>query len=182
MPHRLIVALTLLLLAPALAASTRHTWDDAKSLPPGTRVIVQLWNNENLRGRVESVSDTGLIVKTISRQIALDGRTRAIDRDLVRKIYRIHKQPHYPDARKCILTIMLIGAGAGALDQGVKYGNAAGVVFGGAVGGLGGILVAAVACPAAVLVIGFPSLVHPTRLVYQADKPPLARKPLPAVP
>ncbi len=57
-----------------------------------------------------------------------------------------------------------------AVKEGIDtHSAAAGIVFGGGLGVLGG---AGMACRVAAIVRAIPEKVHPSSLVYQADRPP----------
>ena len=95
-------------LAQATAPVATGMWAGVERVPPGEKLVVKLKDGKKLKGRLVSVSDTGI---TLSRKNA----TMDLDRDRVQQIFRLmHKS-----ARKA----MLIGVGVGlAIGAGATAG------------------------------------------------------------
>ena len=85
-------------LAQATDPTATGMWAGVERVPPGEKLLVKLKDGKKLKGRLRSVSDTGL---TLSRR----NKTVDVDRERVQQIFRLmHKS-----ARKATL----IGVGAG---------------------------------------------------------------------
>ena len=95
-------------LAQATAPVATGMWAGVERVPPGEKLVVKLKDGKKLKGRLVSVSDTGI---TLSRK----NETMDLDRDRVQQIFRLmHKS-----ARKA----MLIGVGVGlAIGAGATAG------------------------------------------------------------
>jgi hypothetical protein len=101
--------LAVLILAPETPARDNTDWSNVKRLKPGTRVLLTLWNDDQIEGRLEAASDTGLIVSAPEGTRPSNQWTRAVDRGTVRRVVRWRGRGDLPDPGK----VMLIGAGAG---------------------------------------------------------------------
>ena len=74
-------------------------WAGVERVPPGEKLLVKLKDGTKLKGRLRSVSDTGL---SLSRR----NKTMDVDRERVQQIFRLMPKSATKSA--------LIGAGAGA--------------------------------------------------------------------
>ena len=97
-------------LAQATAPVATGMWAGVERVPPGEKLLVKLKDGKKLKGRLASVSDTGL---TLSRK----NKTMDVDREKVQQIFRLMPKSATKSA--------LIGAGAGAAG-----GSAIGAVAG----------------------------------------------------
>lgn len=74
-------------------------WDAVRALPAGTRLEVRLKSGQTIKGKLDSVSDAGLV-------LARGGGATSINREDVRRVYRSDGKSSAKPA--------LIGAGVGA--------------------------------------------------------------------
>lgn len=88
-------------------------WAGVEKVPPGEKLIVKLKDGKQLKGRLVSVSDTGL---TLSRK----NKTMDLHREKVQQIFRLMPK----SAGKAILIGVGVGlAAAAAITGGVCEGN-----------------------------------------------------------
>ena len=140
--HRAAVLLPILSLVAAGQALSSSSWDGVKAIAPGTEVSVAAGNAKPVRGKLEAVTDTNLVI----------GKSSAAHSFPKGDIHSVSVKEKGHRARN-----ILIGAGVGlaaGLGIGAAIGNGCtGIACGGfrvAVGGLiglGGGIVAGVELP-----------------------------------
>jgi hypothetical protein len=148
MRQAIAVVLAILLIAPPLTARNNSDWNNVRKLKHGTKILVSLWNGDQLDGRVESVSDTGLSIGSPEGTRANAQWSQAVERGTVRRIVRLRGgHGDLPDPGKVMLIGAAIGGAAGAIGGGIKdvnHGNQLNSLtygFGGAVFGFLGAVV-----------------------------------------
>lgn len=148
MRRTIALLLAILLLAPGAPARDKTNWDNLKKLKRGTRVLVTLWNGDQLDGRLESVSDTALSVTSPDRTDRRVGWTEEAERRNVRRVVRWREPEDLPDPQKVMLIGTAAGIAVGGITGGIldathhNEGRAVGYAFGGGViGFLGSVVV-----------------------------------------
>lgn len=125
MRRTMAVLFIVLLQVPELTARTNSNWENVKKLKSGTDVEILLWTGDNLRGKIDHASETGLHLSMAYSSRSQAGRLRELDRVSIRRIIRI-RQPHLPDPTRWMLTGAVaggaIGLTAGTITD-LKYGN-----------------------------------------------------------
>lgn len=151
MRRSLATLLVVLLLAPELPAHSNNDWANVKKLKPGTVIEVLLWNGDNLRGELDTVTDAKLQIATADPSAAQANWLRDLDRKSVRRIVRT-RQPHLPDSRR-----WMIAGTVGGAAIGTSVGIAGDIKHGGNYhwfeGAFGGAAMGFVASCAALLVV-----------------------------
>jgi len=175
MRHAVITLLAALMLSPVLTAKDKSDWRNVEKLKPGTSVVVEYWNGSRVRGRIESVDDSELVLVPRYPN-PHPGLVRPVDRTAIWKIVRSGKRQKLPDMGKCaVIGSVVLGAGL-AIEAGIDSGTSVGTLLGGSIGALGGYGFGPAACGLAVMV-SLPFTLRVPKLVYQDIGP----KPLPAV-
>jgi hypothetical protein len=168
MRHGFTMLLAILILAPNLSADSRHSWNAVEALKPGTFVQVEMWSKKSFRGRIDSVSDSQITLVPDSYGAGSPLPARAVGREEIRRVFRVHEAPHLPNPLVCAVAGALSTGLALGIEEGIE-GGAVGAMFGGGVGALGGALLGEMACGVVGIVKAMPALAHPRSLIYRAD-------------
>lgn len=166
--------LIILLLAPDLPARNNRDWKSVKKLKPDTPVLIWLWTGEDLRGDIESVSDTGLRLALPDRTNSQVSWERTVDRSAVRKIIRLRDLPNLPDAHKWMVAGAVAGGAVGVTTGAIsdaKNGYQGGWVIGGLVGGLFGAMIGDMAAGLVGIGEATPTLFRHSKVVYEEPEP-----------
>jgi hypothetical protein len=173
-----VVPLLILLVGPDLPARNNSDWNNVKKLKRGTSVEILLWSGENLRGKIDDVSDAGIQLDMIDRNNLQLSLQYQFDRTSIRRI-STGRQLNLPDSKRWMVTgavawggIGLVGGGVADVTNGTNYHWLAG----GLGGALAGFFVSCVAL-AAVSGVEVARDRHRERVVYSADAPAKLRSP-----
>jgi len=166
MRRTITALLIILLLSPDVPAQNNRDWKSVKKLKPDTPVLIWLWSGEDLRGNIESVSDTGLRLDLPDRMNSQVSWQRAVDRSAVRKIIRLRDLPNLPDAHKWMVTGAAIGAGVGLVAGIANKDNGVGPL-GALIGLLGGAMIGDMAAGLVGIGEATPSLFRHSKVVYE---------------
>jgi len=136
------------------AQSPTRDWNALKSVSAGTEIRVALPESETVRGRMESVTETALVLRT-------GGRSESIERSRVTRVSILTKARRRRN--------MLIGMGIGAAGGAALGGAAAAICSGSLCGGYGVAMVTVGIAGAAILgtLIGVAVSHHGWREVYR---------------
>ena len=99
------------LIAPSIAPAQRMnppatgTWAAVEMVPPGDEVVVKLKDGETVKGRIDTISGSGL---TLTRK----NKTTAVDRD---KVLTIHRVVSTSGARSTLIGLGIGGAAGGVM-------------------------------------------------------------------
>jgi len=160
------VTVIVLLLVHELLARGKNNWENVKRLPVGSAVQILLWNGEDLRGRIDNVSDAGLLLAMVER--FQTRRVRQLDRSGIRRIAQFH-QPNLPDPKRWMVTGAVaggaIGLTAGAVADGRHGTNYR--WFEGAFGGAGMGFLASTMALVAVGTFDVAKGPHRSKVVYE---------------
>lgn len=120
MRRAIVVVVCLLLIAPEVSARDLGDWKNVTRLKRGTSVLVSLWNGDQLEGRLESVSDTGLSVGSPDGTRANAQWSEAVERGSVRRVVRWRGRGDLPDPGKVMIIGTTAGFAAGAIAGGIQ--------------------------------------------------------------
>jgi hypothetical protein len=134
-----VVALPALLLGPDLPARGNSDWNNVKRLKRGASVEIWLWSGENLRGKIDEVSDTGLQLAMIDRNNPQLSLQYQFDRGSIWRIATV-RQLNLPDSKRWMVTGAVAGGGIGLVGGGIADGTH-GTNYHWLAGGLGGAVV-----------------------------------------
>jgi len=168
----IVIPLLVVLFVTDLPARNNTDWNNVKRLKRGASVEILLWSGENLRGKIEEVSDAGVQLAMIDRSNPQLGIQYQFERTSIRRIVTV-SQLNLPDSKRWIVTGTVAGGGIGLVGgaiadvtHGANYHWLAGG-FGGAIAGL---LVSCVAL-AAVGGVDMARTKRREKVVYSADVP-----------
>jgi len=157
----LVVGLVLLSFCGQSLAKDRQDWSRVEKLKPGAKVLVTLWTGEEIAGRVDSVGQGSLGIRTSSSWKPLQRFARAEIQAIVHL-----RGPKLPDPDRWMRDGALIGGAVGVTSgaiQDATQGNNGRVLTHGLAGaGLGFF-----GSCAAMAGVGAVALVHHDRLVYE---------------
>jgi len=131
------VLLAIFCFATESSARDKSDWANVEKLKLGSKIVVWLWNGEELRGELEAVNATGLRLLPLDLRGAMTGPRRQLDRGSVHKIARVH-HANPPDAGKWMLTAAVAGAAIGATGGAIYDGTHHGESYHWFTAGLGG--------------------------------------------
>jgi hypothetical protein len=174
MRRTLTALLIVLLLAPELPARNNRDWKNVKELKRDTPVLIWLWSGQDLRGQIESVSDTGLRLAMPDRTNSQVSWERTVDRSAVHKIIRFRELPNLPNRQKWVVGGAVAGGAVGVTTGAIsdaKNGYQGGWVIGGIVGGLFGAMVGDVAAGLVGIGEATPALLRRRKVVYEDTGP-----------
>jgi len=121
MRQAVAVLLAILLVAPELparSARVRDTndWKNVMKLKRGTSVLVSMWNGDQVAGRLDSVSETGM--RVVAPDKSYGHWHEDVQRPNVQRVVRLRGEADLPDPGR----VMLIGTAAGIAIGGVTGG------------------------------------------------------------
>src|SRR5271169_6154963 len=119
MRRAITIMLAILTLAPELPAKDKFDWGNVEKLKTGTLVLVVLKTGETLAGRFDSATSAELSITTQGRTYPGSQPVRDIDRESVRRIFRVRHSHNPPDPEKWMLVGTLGGAAVGAAAGGI---------------------------------------------------------------
>jgi hypothetical protein len=117
----IVIPLLVVLFVTDLPARNNTDWNNVKRLKRGAPVEILLWSGENLRGKIDEVSDAGVQLAMIDRSNPQLGIQHQFERTSIRRIVTV-RQLNLPDSKRWIVTGTVAGGGIG--------------LVGGAIGGL----------------------------------------------
>src|SRR5271156_6223567 len=172
MRRTLIVLIVTLLFVSELPARSSNDWENVKKLKRGTAVAILLWSGENLRGRIDNVTDTRLNLDVMDHGNPQIGLEHELDRASIHRILTI-RHLSLPDTNRWMLTGAAAGGGIGLAAGGIAditHGTNYKWLAGGFGGALFGFLVS---CGALAAVGGVEAAHdrHHEKVVYVADAP-----------
>jgi hypothetical protein len=168
----IVIPLLMVLFVTDLPARNNTDWNNVKRLKRGAPVEILLWSGENLREKIDEVSDAGVQLAMIDRSNPHLGIQYQFERTSIRRIVTV-RQLNLPDSKRWIVTGTVAGGGIGLVGgaiadvtHGTNYHWLTGD-FGGAIGGL---LISCVAL-AAVGGVDVARAKQREKVVYSADVP-----------
>jgi hypothetical protein len=174
MRRTLTAPLIFLLLVSDLPARSNHNWENVKKLKPATPISILLWSGENLRGRLDSVSDTGLWFAIPDRIDPQAISAHMVDRANIRRILCTHEVPNLPDPHRWMVVGALAGGAIGVAGGAISDANQhtqGGWLFGGLAGALGGAMVGEMAAGFVGMGKATSALLHHSKTVYEDAGP-----------
>lgn len=169
MRRMLVAVLVSLLLIPTLPARSKRDWENVKKLKIGAAVEVSLWTGENLSGKVEGVSDTGMQIGAVGGNInPRVGWLRDFDRGNIRSVAR-RREHSLPNSKRWMIAGTLAGGAIGVTQGAVRdaeHGNNGRWIVGGFAGAVLGF-VASCAALGVVAVVDTTRGIHRREIVYE---------------
>jgi hypothetical protein len=166
MRRTLATMVVLLLFMPDLPARNTNDWANVKQLKHGMFVEILLWTGENLRGRLDEVTDDNLNLDILDRNNPQIGLQHELRRASIHRITGV-RYLIFPDQNRWMIT----GAAAGGAIVDVTHGTNYHWLAGALGGALAGLFVSRVAL-GAVGVVDAGRSIHRAKIVYSADAPP----------
>jgi hypothetical protein len=169
----IVIPLLVVLFVPDLPARNNTDWNNVKRLKRGASVEILLWSGENLRGKIDEVSDAGVqLTMMIDRGNPQLGIQYQFERTTIRRIVTV-RQLDLPDPKRWIVTGTVAGGGIGFVGGAiadVTHGTNYHWLTGGFGGAIAGLLVSCVAV-AAVGGVDMARARQREKVVYSADVP-----------
>jgi hypothetical protein len=168
----IVIPLLVVLFVTDLPARNNTDWDNVKRLKRGASVEILLWSGENLRGKIDEVSDAGVQLAMIDRSNPQLGIQYQIERTSIRRV-RTVRQLNLPDSKRWIVIGTVAGGGVGLVGgaiSDVTHETNYHWLKGGFGGAMAGLLVSCVA----LAVVGGVDMARATqreKVVYSADVP-----------
>jgi hypothetical protein len=173
--RRILATLIVVLLffVPDLAARNTSDWANVRKLKRGAPVQIWLWGGENLRGKIDDISDDALNLDILDRgnpQISLQHTIRRASIHTVATTRHLDQ----PDSNRWMLTGAAAGAGLGLVAGGIADATH-GTNYRWAAGGFVGAVLGFLFSCAALAATGGVEVArdhHRGKVVYSADAPP----------
>jgi hypothetical protein len=169
----IVIPLLVVLFVPDLPARNNTDWNNVKRLKRGASVEILLWSGENLRGKIDEVSDAGVqLTMMIDPGNPQLGIQYQFERTTIRRIVTV-RQLDLPDPKRWIVTGTVAGGGIGFVGGAiadVTHGTNYHWLTGGFGGAIAGLLVSCVAV-AAVGGVDMARARQREKVVYSADVP-----------